>query len=76
VPVDVELEPGQMVIFDVYTIHGAAHNHEDFRSIRARTAKNDRRLTEPLDVFRWLPLTRRFRQLATILWLSCRVEIG
>jgi hypothetical protein len=24
--VDVELEPGQMVMFDVYTIHGAAHN--------------------------------------------------
>lgn len=24
--VDVELEPGQMVLFDVYTIHGAAHN--------------------------------------------------
>ena len=24
--VDIELEPGQMVMFDVYTIHGAAHN--------------------------------------------------
>jgi hypothetical protein len=24
--VDVELEPGQMVMFDVYTIHGATHN--------------------------------------------------
>lgn len=24
--VDAELEPGQMVMFDVYTIHGAAHN--------------------------------------------------
>jgi hypothetical protein len=24
--VDVELQPGQMVMFDVYTIHGAAHN--------------------------------------------------
>jgi hypothetical protein len=24
--VDIELEPGQMVLFDVYTIHGAAHN--------------------------------------------------
>jgi len=23
---DIELEPGQMVMFDVYTIHGAAHN--------------------------------------------------
>ena len=23
---DIELEPGQMVLFDVYTIHGAAHN--------------------------------------------------
>jgi len=24
--VDIELEPGQMVLFDVYTIHGAPHN--------------------------------------------------
>ena len=24
--VDVELEPGQMVMFDVYTVHGATHN--------------------------------------------------
>lgn len=24
--VDIELEPGQMVMFDVYTIHGATHN--------------------------------------------------
>jgi ectoine hydroxylase-related dioxygenase (phytanoyl-CoA dioxygenase family) len=23
---DIELEPGQMVMFDVYTVHGAAHN--------------------------------------------------
>ena len=24
--VDIELEPGQMVMFDVYTVHGATHN--------------------------------------------------
>lgn len=24
---DIELEPGQMVIFDVYTVHGAGYNH-------------------------------------------------
>jgi hypothetical protein len=27
--VDIELEPGQMVMFDVYTVHGATHNRGD-----------------------------------------------
>lgn len=36
--VDIELEPGQMVMFDVYTVHGATHNRGDVPRAGTRCA--------------------------------------